>query len=132
MTKMLDAARAMVKGEAPQPAVGRLIGFDLVSVAPGSAVTATKQDALLVPERAFTQLAAVPAGLPSDLLERRPDIRSAEATLEANGAFVKAAKKAYFPTISLTGDFGFQSNALSSLFTGASRGHTAERSRRRS
>lgn len=69
-------------------------------------------------------LIAVPAGLPSDLLERRPDIRSAEATLEAQGAFLSAAKKAYFPRISLTGDFGFQSNALSSLFNGASRAWT--------
>lgn len=69
-------------------------------------------------------LAAVPAGLPSDLLERRPDIRSVEAILEANGALVSAAKKAYFPRISLTGDFGFQSNALSNLFHGASRAWT--------
>jgi multidrug efflux system outer membrane protein len=66
-------------------------------------------------------LTTVPAGLPSDLLERRPDIRSAEAILEANGALVSVAKKAYFPRISLTGDFGFQSNALSNLFGGASR-----------
>jgi NodT family efflux transporter outer membrane factor (OMF) lipoprotein len=74
--------------------------------------------------RALTQqevLTAVPAGLPADLLERRPDIRSAEAILEANGALVSVAKKAYFPRISLTGDFGFQSNALSNLFGGASR-----------
>jgi uncharacterized protein (TIGR00369 family) len=40
MTKMLDAARAMIKGETPQPPVGRLIGFDLVSVEPGTAVIA--------------------------------------------------------------------------------------------
>jgi outer membrane protein, multidrug efflux system len=69
-------------------------------------------------------LAEVPAGLPSDLVERRPDIRSAEAILEANGALVSVAKKAYFPTISLTGNLGFQSNALSNLFTGASRAWT--------
>lgn len=37
MTKMIDAAKAMVRGEAPQPPVGQLIGFDLVSVEPGSA-----------------------------------------------------------------------------------------------
>jgi len=69
-------------------------------------------------------LTAVPTGLPSDLLERRPDIRSAEATLQANGALVSVAKKAYFPRIGLTGNLGFQSNALSSLFTGASRAWT--------
>jgi outer membrane protein, multidrug efflux system len=62
-------------------------------------------------------LPSVPAGLPSSLLDRRPDIRSAEANLEAQGALVRAAKAAYFPRISLTGNLGFQSNQLSNLFT---------------
>src|SRR6266446_4740210 len=65
-------------------------------------------------------LPAVPAGLPSSLLERRPDIRAAEHNLEAQHALVKAARAAYFPRISLTGFLGFESNQLSSLFTGAS------------
>jgi outer membrane protein, multidrug efflux system len=65
-------------------------------------------------------LPAVPAGLPSSLLERRPDIRAAENNLEAQHALVYAAKAAYFPRISLTGFLGFQSNQLSSLFTGPS------------
>jgi multidrug efflux system outer membrane protein len=65
-------------------------------------------------------LPAVPAGLPSSLLDRRPDIRSAEANLEAQGALVGAAKAAYFPRITLTGNLGFQTNELSNLFTGAS------------
>jgi multidrug efflux system outer membrane protein len=66
-------------------------------------------------------LPAVPAGLPSSLLERRPDIRAAEENLGAQNALVKAAKAAYFPRISLTGLLGFQSNQLSNLFTGPSR-----------
>ena len=65
-------------------------------------------------------LPSVPAGLPSSLLDRRPDIRFAEANLEAQGALVRAAKAAYFPRISLTGNLGFQSNQLSNLFTGVS------------
>lgn len=65
-------------------------------------------------------LPAVPAGLPSSLLERRPDIRAAENNLEAQHALVYATKAAYFPRISLTGFLGFQSNQLSSLFTGPS------------
>jgi NodT family efflux transporter outer membrane factor (OMF) lipoprotein len=69
-------------------------------------------------------LPAVPAGLPSSLLERRPDIRSAEQLLVSQYAFVAAAKAAYFPTISLTGAFGFQSNSLSNLFSGPSRAWT--------
>ena len=70
------------------------------------------------------ELPAVPAGLPSSLLERRPDIRSAEENLVAQRALVSAAKAAYFPRISLTGLLGFQSNQLSSLFTGPSRAWT--------
>jgi multidrug efflux system outer membrane protein len=64
------------------------------------------------------QLPSVPPGLPSSLLERRPDIRSAEQILVAEHALVYAAKAAYFPQISLTGLLGFQSNQLSNLFTG--------------
>jgi multidrug efflux system outer membrane protein len=67
------------------------------------------------------ELPEIPAGLPSSLLERRPDIRAAEENLVAQHALVYAAKAAYFPRISLTGLLGFQSNKLSSLFTGPSR-----------
>jgi outer membrane protein, multidrug efflux system len=60
----------------------------------------------------------VPAGLPSSLLERRPDIREAEAQLIAANAQIGVAKAAYFPQITLTADAGYQSSALTSLFTG--------------
>jgi multidrug efflux system outer membrane protein len=61
---------------------------------------------------------SVPAGLPSALLERRPDIRSAEQTLVAANAVIGVAKAAYFPRISLTGLLGSSSSQLTSLFTG--------------
>ena len=63
----------------------------------------------------------VPAGLPSALLERRPDIRQAEQTLVAANARIGMAKAEYFPKISLTGMLGVESVSLSDLFTGGSR-----------
>ena len=60
----------------------------------------------------------VPAGLPSSLLERRPDIREAEANLIVANAQIGVARAAYFPQISLTGAAGYQTPALTNLFTG--------------
>ena len=62
----------------------------------------------------------IPPGLPSTLLERRPDIARAERALAAKSAQIGVAKAAYFPALSLTGQAGYLSNTASALFSGAS------------
>ncbi len=77
---------------------------------PGPITRGKKLDALTLP--------VVPAGLPSQLLERRPDLMQAEQTLIAANAQIGAAKAQYFPTISLTGSYGGRSIELTDLFKG--------------
>jgi outer membrane protein, multidrug efflux system len=70
------------------------------------------------------RMPVVPAGLPSSLIERRPDIRQAEETLIAANAEIGVAKAQYFPAISLTGQVGTASNALNTLFHNSSFAYT--------
>jgi multidrug efflux system outer membrane protein len=77
-----------------------LLGENPGSISRGQALTEQP-----VPE-------AVPAGLPSELLERRPDVRQAEEIIVAANAQIGVAKASFFPSISLTGTGGLESNAL--------------------
>ncbi|HMW42299.1 MAG TPA: efflux transporter outer membrane subunit [Plasticicumulans sp.] len=102
LEQQLAAARnalAVLLGRTPQALVERPVG-DLGG------------------EEKLPPLPSVPAALPSDLLERRPDVRSAEQQLVAANARIGAAKADYFPRLTLTGSYGAESQALSDLFTG--------------
>ncbi len=68
-----------------------------------------------------TTIPAIPAGIPSELLERRPDVASAERTLAAANARIGVAKAAFFPALSLTGSAGFASGDIDNLFKTDSR-----------
>ncbi len=82
---------------------------------PGPIERATQQEIA-----AYRQM-AVPAGLPSELLTRRPDILQAEQQLIASNALIGAARALFFPRISLTGLFGLASGSLGNLFSGPAR-----------
>jgi multidrug efflux system outer membrane protein len=84
----------------------------LIGRNPGPIFRGKNMDELVLP--------AVPAGLPSDLLTKRPDIRQVEQALVAANARIGVARAQYFPSISLTGLFGWSSSDLSNLFKGVS------------
>ena len=99
---VLDFERQIAQAQdALEPLVGGPLPVDLP-------IAAAFTDAQLV--------ADVPAGLPSDLVQRRPDILEAEHTLKAANANIGAARAAFFPTISLTGSIGTSSTAFQKLF----------------
>ena len=86
----------------------------LLGRVPGDVPRGLTFDAFVVPP-------TVPAGLPSSLLERRPDIRQAEQEVVAANAQIGVAKADYFPRISLTGFLGTESSALSDLLSAPAR-----------
>ena len=83
----------------------------------GSSSKLAEQRALLSEQSITTDISA---GLPSDLLAQRPDIRSAEQVLRANQANIAAARAAFFPRISLTAGVGLASSSLNNLFDSGS------------
>ncbi|QEL57037.1 efflux transporter outer membrane subunit [Chromobacterium paludis] len=100
--------------EQTETALGVLLGHSPKQLAEGKLRRGKDINSLVTPPD-------VPAGLPSRLLERRPDVASSEQQLIAANARIGVAKAAYFPSISLTGALGSQSPSLDSLFTSATR-----------
>ena len=125
----LDVATAQAQlaiAEANLPELQRQIGIteDQLSVLLGHNPEAILRQPLPASAPADANAMPVPvpaAGLPSSLLERRPDLRAAEQNLVAANAQVGVAKANLFPTITLTGAGGVASTALSSLFSGPAR-----------
>ncbi|WP_426390631.1 efflux transporter outer membrane subunit [Variovorax sp. R-27] len=108
----VDSARVDVASYTAQVALDRN-ALDLLA-------GATVPDELLPAAGMATAsaLVDVPAGLPSTLLQQRPDVLAAEHTLQGSNADIGAARAAFFPTISLTASSGSSSTALSGLFKG--------------
>lgn len=101
-----DYAAAQTARDAARNALSVLVGGKLPENLPGA----------LPLSRQFT--AAIPAGLSSDILNRRPDVRAAEEALQAANAQIGAARAAFFPAITLTGAVGSAGVELDQLFSG--------------
>lgn len=91
---------------------------DALSLLLGHSPTSIERGAKL---NSISDMVEIPAGLPSELLDKRPDIREAEDALIAANAQIGAAKALWFPQITLTGFLGGQSRSLAALFTGPAR-----------
>ena len=99
---------------AQETALGVLLGRSPRAIVGEPLERGAAMDALTAPP-------SVPSGLPSEMLERRPDLRQAEQSLVAANARIGQAKAAYYPSISLTGLFGGESSSLSNLFNAQAR-----------
>lgn len=119
----LDVSRQRTQAESARVEVARQQGLVARDTNALRLLAGTELDPGLlpsdgVPATAATGLPALPAGLPSEVLLRRPDVLAAEHTLLAANANIGAARAAFFPSISLTGSIGSASDEFSGLFDG--------------
>ena len=99
----------------------RVVQEGALSVLLGRSPRQVFEAALARGDPALPESVEVPAGLPSELLLRRPDLREAEERLHAANARIGVARAAYFPSITLTGYYGGESTSLGDLFSGPAR-----------
>ena len=114
---LVDSARVVLAQQQRQ----RAQDLNLLTLLVGQSLPAGPDTSTTL---AAMSLSELPAGLPSDLLAVRPDIRAAEQQLIAANANIGAARAAFFPRITLTGNAGSASSELSGLFKGGSYGWT--------
>ncbi|MFP3998567.1 MAG: efflux transporter outer membrane subunit [Desulfobacterales bacterium] len=116
-----QARRALARAEAELPSLEESRGTAMHSLSILQGKYPEKRGVKEGGQTEFKIPPPVPPGLPSELLERRPDIRAAEASLEAACARIGVARANRFPRISLTGSLGYTSEELSALFEPESR-----------
>lgn len=123
--RQAESLAASARATLAQQQRQRSLDRNALALLVGQAVPAALLPAEAPPSgTSMLQLREVPAGLPSALLERRPDIRQAEQQLIASNANIGAARAAFFPRISLTSSLGSASTELSGLFKNGSWGFT--------
>jgi len=115
----LDLAQAETTVQSARADLERYGGTVQTDIDALTLLVGSPVDPSLLPQdfgQQVVELAPLPAGLPSGVLLRRPDVLAAEHTLRAQNANIGAARAAFFPTISLTGNYGTASVPLSGLF----------------
>jgi len=119
--RQVEAARAGAEALVPRLEQQRVAQEGVIAVLLGRSPREVFQAAIERGAPATPGPVEVPAGLPSDLLLRRSDLRSAEEQLHAANARIGVARAAYFPSITLTGFYGAESAALGDLFSPSAR-----------
>jgi multidrug efflux system outer membrane protein len=110
-----QARRTLAQAEADLPALRQDLGLAQQKLSVLMGQYPETSPPRLQPEDYYRRLAPVPPGLPSELLLRRPDVRAAEASLQALNALVGVAKASRFPSLTLTGSLGYRSDDLDRL-----------------
>lgn len=119
--RQLEADLAAVQAQIPDLKNQRVQQNNALTVLLGRSPKVMLENSIKPRNDSVTPQIQVPAGLPSELLLRRPDLREAEQRLMAANGRVAVARAAYYPSITLTGFFGGESRSLSNLFLGPSR-----------